>query len=290
MATHPPVALRTRPLSAALGAEIAGIDLSRELDRDTADAIHAAWLEHIVLIFPGQQLGESDQRRFAACFGAVGARARPVARRPEGADYDGAFMLIGNIRDDDGAYAGSLPDGELWFHHDMSYVPEPHKATILYAIHIPSTGGNTKFANMYKAYDNVPQDLKDRLAGRQVLQIYDFAMTEKVDIDTDTAGIKQQWQPVFVSHPETGRPALFVSRLMSALIEGLDRAESDALLEQLFEISEDPAVIYEHVWRPGDLLMWDNRCSIHARTDFPATERRLLRRCTVVGGPLAAAA
>lgn len=285
MATHPPVALQTRPLSAALGAEIAGIDLSRELDRDTADAIHAAWLEHIVLIFPGQELGEPDQRRFAACFGAVGDRARPVARRAEGADYDGAFMLIGNIRDDAGAYAGSLPDGELWFHHDMSYVPEPHKATILYAIDIPATGGNTKYANQYMAYDNVPTALKQKLAGRRALQVYDYTMTEKVDIDKGIEGIKHQWQPIFVTHPETGRTALYVSRLMTAEIEGLTRSEGDAILDELFDISEDPSVVYEHVWTPGDVAMWDNRCSIHARTDFPASERRLLRRCTLEGGP-----
>lgn len=285
MATHLPAALQTRPLSAALGAEIADIDLSRELDRDTVDAIHAAWLEHIVLIFPGQQLTEPDQRRFAACFGAVGERARPVARRAEGADYDGAFMLIGNIRDDDGAYAGSLPDGELWFHHDMSYVPEPHKATILYAIDIPATGGNTKYTNMYTAYDNVPTALKQKLAGRRALQVYDFAMTEKVDIDKGIEGIRHQWQPIFVTHPETGRTALYVSRLMTAEIEGLTRGDGDAILDQLFDISEDPSVVYEHVWTPGDVAMWDNRCSIHARTDFPASERRLLRRCTVEGSP-----
>ncbi len=285
MATHLPSALRTRPLSAALGAEIADLDLSRELDRDTADAIYAAWLEHIVLVFPGQQIAEPDQRRFAACFGTLGERARPLARRPEGADYDGAFMLVGNIRDDDGEYAGSLPDGELWFHHDMSYVEEPHKATILYAIDIPATGGNTMFANQYMAYDNVPTALRQKLAGRRVLQVYDYAMTEKVDIDKGLDGVKHRWQPIFVTHPETGRTALYVSRLMTAEIEGLSRGDGDAILDELFAISEDPSVVYEHVWAPGDVVMWDNRCSIHARTDFPASERRLLRRCTVQGGP-----
>ncbi len=289
MATHLPAALRTRPLRAALGAEIAGLDLSRELDRDTADAIYAAWLEHIVLVFPGQQIDEPDQRRFAACFGALGERARPLARRPEGADYDGAFMLVGNIRGDDGEYAGSLPDGELWFHHDMSYVEEPHKATILYAIDIPATGGNTMFANQYMAYDNVPKALRQKLAGRRALQVYDYAMTEKVDIGNGLDGIKHEWQPVFVTHPETGRTALYVSRLMTAEIEGLSRSDGDAILDDLFAISEDPSVVYEHVWTPGDVVMWDNRCSIHARTDFPASERRLLRRCTVQGGPTVAA-
>ena len=284
------MSLTITPLSPAFGAEISGIDFRRVPSPENIAQLNQTWLEHTVLVFRGQQLAEDDQRRFAACFGTVGERARPVTRRPEGAEYDGSFMLISNARNDAGEHIGSLPDGELWFHHDMSYVPEPHKATILYAIHVPASGGNTRFANMYKAYDNVPEELKQRLAGRQVLQIYDFAMTEKVDIDTDTTGIKQQWQPIFVTNPETGRPALFISRLMSALIEGLDRAESDDILEQLFDISEDPSIIYDHVWAPGDLLMWDNRCSIHARTDFPATERRLLRRCTVEGGALAAAA
>ena len=277
------------PVSSALGAEISGVDLRRELDAGTAATIPAAWLDHIVLFFRGQDLSEQDQRRFAACFGTIGERARPIEKRPEGADYDGAFMLVGNIRDEAGEYAGSLPDGELWFHHDMSYMAEPHKATILYGIDLPSQGGNTRFANMYRAYDNLPQLLKQTLAGRKALQVYDYAMIGRVDIDKQIANIKHQWQPIFVRHPETGRTALYVSRLMTAQIEGLTRTESDAILEDLFDYSEDPAVVYEHVWRPGDLLMWDNRCSIHGRTDFSPTERRLLRRCTVEGGPTVAA-
>jgi len=283
------MSLTITPTTAALGAEVGGIDLGRPLDDETVAALYAAWLEHIVLIFRGQRLGEPEQRRFAACFGRVGERARPAERRPEGQDYDGAFMLVGNIRDENGEYAGSLPDGELWFHHDMSYVAEPHKATILYAIDIPSIGGNTRYGNMYRAYDNVPDDLKRRLAGRKALQVYDYATVGRVDIDKGIDGIKHQWQPIFVRHPETGRNALYVSRLMTAQIEGLERDESDAILQQLFDISEDPSIVYEHVWTPGDLLMWDNRCSIHARTDFPASERRLLRRCTVEGSATIAA-
>ena len=273
------------PVSAALGAEIAGVDLKRELGAETIAAIHAAWLDHIVLIFHGHDLSEQEQRRFAANFGSLAERVRPVERRPEGGDYDGAFMLVGNIRDEAGEYAGSLPDGELWFHHDMSYVSEPHKATILCAIDVPSVGGNTRYANMYLAYDNIPQPLKQRLAGRNALQVYDYATTGRVQIDKGIENVKHQWQPIFVRHPETGRTALYVSRLMTARIEGMERVESDATLEELFEISEDPAIVYEHVWTPGDVLLWDNRCSIHGRTDFSPAERRLLRRCTIEGGP-----
>jgi taurine dioxygenase len=173
----------------------------------------------------------------------------------------------------------------------MSYVPEPHKATFLYAIKIPSRGGNTWFTNMYQAYDNLPAELKRRLAGRRVLHVYDYGTVGRIDPDTaDLSRIKHQWQPAFIANPETGRTALYVNRLMAARIEGLPRAESDDILERLFDVVEDPSIRYEHVWRPGDLVMWDNRCSCHARTDFPREEVRMLRRCTVLGGPVVAAA
>jgi taurine dioxygenase len=111
-------------------------------------------------------------------------------------------------------------------------------------------------------------------------------MLEKVDLKESLDGIQHQWQPIFVRHPETGKTALYVSRLISAAIEGLEREESDKILDQLINIAEDPNVVYEHVWQPGDLAMWDNRCSTHARTDFSATETRLLRRCTLEGAPM----
>jgi taurine dioxygenase len=279
------------PLGAACGAEISGVDLSQPLAAGTRDAIYRAWLDHVVLVFHGQDMSEEAQRRFAGIFGNVAERARPVERRPEGSDYDGRFMLVTNVRDEKGNPIGSLPDGEMWFHHDMSYVPEPHKATFLYAMKVPSRGGNTCFANMYRACDKVPAEMKQLLAGRRALHVYDYGTVGRIDPDTaDLSRIRHQWQPVFVANPETGRAALYVNRLMTARIEGLPRGESDAILERLFAIVEDRAIVYEHVWRPGDLVMWDNRCSCHARTDFPADEVRMLRRCTVEGGPVIAAA
>lgn len=284
------MSLSIRSLSPAGGAEIVGAVLRDPPDDAAIAAIEAAWHEHVVIVARDQELDEAQQLAFAARFGKVGSRTRPKERRAEIDDYDGAVMLVTNQRDEAGRFIGSIPEGELWFHHDMSYKPEPHKATMLHAIAIPSTGGNTRIANMYKAYDNVPVALKRKLAGRRVLQAYDFAFTEAVNIDDGLDRLQHCWQPVFVRHPATGRTALYVSRLMSALIEGLPRSESDAILAELFDIAEDPAIIYEHVWRKGDLVMWDNRCSIHARTDFPPEELRLLRRCTVEGGPMIAAA
>ena len=139
---------------------------------------------------------------------------------------------------------------------------------------------------MYKAYDAVPAALKAKLRGRKALHIHEYKRSEKADISGDISGIPHCYHPVFITHPDTGRKSLFVDRLMTARIEGLDQAESNVVLQQLYEIGERREFIYEHVWRPGDFLMWDNRCTIHARTDFPKEERRLLRRCTVEGEPL----
>ena len=283
--------LTITPFDAPIGAEVTGVDLRNAFDKSIVDEIYQAWLDHLVLIFRDQSLSKDEQVAFANQFGDVGIRATPKDVQNEVANgYDGSIMLVTNQRDEKGNYIGSLQDGEMWFHHDMSYRPEPHKATLLHALKLPSTGGNTKFANQYLAYENIPDDIKERIRGRKVLQAYNFTMLEKVNLEEGLDDIQHQWQPIFIKHPETGKTALYVSRLISAMIENLPREESDDILGQLIEIAEDRAIVYEHVWQPGDLAMWDNRCSTHARTDFPAEEARLLRRCTLEGAPMVGAA
>jgi taurine dioxygenase len=283
--------LTITPFDAPIGAEVTGVDLRNAFDKSIVDEIYQAWLDHLVLIFRGQSLSKDEQVAFANQFGDVGIRATPKDVQNEVANgYDGSIMLVTNQRDEKGNYIGSLQDGEMWFHHDMSYRPEPHKATLLHALKLPSTGGNTKFANQYLAYENIPDEIKERIRGRKVLQAYNFTMLEKVNLEEGLDDIQHQWQPIFIKHPETGKTALYVSRLISAMIEDLPREESDEILGELIEIAEDRAIVYEHVWQPGDLAMWDNRCSTHARTDFPAEEARLLRRCTLEGAPMVGAA
>ncbi len=278
------------PLSGALGARLTGIDASQPLTPEVRDAIRDAWQEHIVLLLPDQELTHPQHVAFTSEFGTPGSRSRDKEKRPEGKSFDEAVMMVSNLRDKDGNPLGSLPDGEMWFHHDACYYPAPDAATFLYAIEVPSTGGNTRFSNMYTAYDNIPEALKRKLEGRQVLQIYNYGTVDKADPDGDLTGVRHGTQPIFIRHRETGRTALYVNRLMTARIEGLSRQDSDTILEELFAISEDPAIIYEHVWTPGDLLIWDNQSSCHARTDFPREERRVLRRCTIQGAPMQAAA
>ena len=277
--------LDIRPLSDAIGAEIRGVDLSKPLDADTVAAIKDAWHEHIVLLFRDQDIDTDQQIAFAEHFGDVGTRSRPAERRPEGADYNASIMLVSNVKKD-GKYIGSLPDGEMWFHHDMCYDKAPHKGTFLYAMELPSTGGNTLFANMYAAYDRLSDDMKERVKGQRALQIYDFATRETVDISDDISKYKHEVQSVTITHPVTGRRALYVNPLITARIEDIPEDDSRAMLDELFAFADDPSIAYEHEWRLGDLMMWDNWCSCHARTDFPASERRMLRRCTVKGQPL----
>ena len=270
--------MKIDPIPGPLGARVTGVDLRKEPDAETWAAIHRAWLDYLVLVFPGQDLTEEQQIRFSRHWGEF-----PVRKRFDDRDTkvsDKSIMLVSNIREN-GKPIGSLPDGEMMFHTDGAYDEHPYRYTLLHAIELPSVGGNTLFANMYKAYETLPDDLKRRLAGCHGVQGY-YANT--VSKDNPVAAYSGDFtHPLFIRHEETGRTALYVSRLMTLRIPELPEDESDAVLEQLFDHSEKPEFIYEHVWTRGDFVMWDNRCTNHARTDFPETERRLLRRTVIQG-------
>jgi alpha-ketoglutarate-dependent taurine dioxygenase len=276
-ATARPAAFAVRPLSPALGAEIIGVDLGQEIDDRTFAQIREAWHEHLVILLRDQELSEEDQVRFAEKFGppAVIHTKQFVRNHP-------AVMLISNIRED-GKPIGALPDGEMHFHTDQCHQERPAMASMLYAIEVPRAGGNTLFANGYKAYETLPDALKLRIAGRKALNAYDYDTAATKRGTRLAEGVPSYAHPVVRTHPATGRKALYVNRLMTVRIEGLPAAESDELLDALFAHQERREFVYEHVWRPGDLLMWDNRCTLHARTDFSADERRLMRRVTILG-------
>jgi len=282
--------IQVTPLDAPLGASVTGVDLSQPLTDDLKAAITKAWHDNIILVFPDQDLAGPAQLAFARHFGPIKERGRPKERRPEIEvnDYESQVMYISNVKEN-GKPIGSLPDGQMWFHHDGCYKKRPQRASFLYALELPSTGGNTKFANMYKAYDAVPKVLKKLLADKTALHVYDYELRAQFDINTGLDGVAHYSQPVFIRHPDTGRTALYTNRLMTARINELPEDESKSVLAELFAIGEDPSVVYEHVWTVGDFVMWDNLCSMHARTDFPAEERRLLRRCVVEGEPVIAA-
>jgi len=192
-------------------------------------------------------------------------------------------MYIGN-RKKDGKMAGALPLGEMQFHSDQCYQERPAAGTMLYSIEIPAEGGNTLFANAYKAYDALHLDVKKTIEGRKAVQVYDYGggvLDRKHMVDPKN-GVSFA-HPVARTHPVTRRKALYVNRLMTHHIEGLAREESEQLLALMFETIERPEFIYEHRWRVGDVLLWDNRCTLHARRDFNPEERRWMRRVTIKG-------
>ena len=279
------MSITVTPRSPALGAEITGVDLAAPLDEATRAAINRAQLDHLVLVFPDQKLGDADQIRFSEYFGELGGRKRHQDRA-EADDVHFGVMLVTNIRKD-GKPIGSLPDGEMMFHTDGAYDALPYKLTLLYGIDLPAKGGNTLFANMYTAYETLPDDLKRKLAGKRARHRYYAGSVHKDDPLGNLSGDTDH--PVVVAHEETGKTSLYLSRLFTYRIAGMPEDESTALLERLFDHCERPEIIYEHVWRPGDLVVWDNRCTNHARTDFAPTERRLLRRTAVQGTAPAAA-
>jgi len=274
------VSIKVEPISDAVGAKITNIDVGKEMTPDVLREVHQAWLDYQVLVFPEQQLDEEDQIRFTANFGEVGGRNRKVPTAEGNSVSHPGIMLISNIRKD-GKPIGSLPDGEMMFHSDGAYAKRPFRYTLLYAIEVPSFGGNTKFSNMYKAYDALPEDFKKRFSNCHAEQVY-YAGSVKKDKPSESL-TGSRIHPLFIKHEETGRTAIYASRLITTRIEELSRQESDEALEQIFEISERDEFVYEHIWTPGDFVVWDNRCLNHARTDFSGGERRLLRRTTVLG-------
>lgn len=278
-----------RPLSPALGAEITGVDLSQTLDPSVVAEIMAAWAEYNVLLFRGQDISEDDQFRFARLFGPISERVQPpVETRPAGPDNYNKMMLVSDRVGEDGRPLGALGHGEMFFHTDKCYIRVPHRASFLYSMEVPSEGGHTKYASLVRAYENLPPDLRKRLEGRKVLQAYSYGqvLEDRVDPDCDLSKVLHHWQPLFVTLPESGRKGAYVSRLMSILIEGMDTQESREILDLICDIVEAPENIYEHVWRVGDLVVWDNFGCVHARTDWPDEQPRSLRRCTVDGEAL----
>jgi taurine dioxygenase len=269
-------------LSPHIGAEVRHIDLRENLDPDTIKAIRHAWLDNAVILFRNQDLSQEDLLRVTGYFGEIGKLARPPEFFPKG--YSRLLpniMMISNIREN-GQTIGALPDGEMMFHHDMLHAEAPHNATLLYSLEIPTHGGETLFASGYAAYESLDPAVRTKLEGRKAFHHYNYGSTQRGD-NRGVAAYSESTHPVFRTHDETGRKAIYVNRLMTVGIVDMPPEQSEPLLNAVYDHSEKPEFVYSHVWRKGDLLVWDNRCSMHARNDFPADQRRLMLRTTIKG-------
>jgi taurine dioxygenase len=277
-------AITVTPTGAGLGSEVSGVDL-RHVDSATFAAIHQAWLDHQVLIFHDQSLSDADLISFARRFGDLDWAPvqengrRFVAGHPE-------LYVVSNVVEN-GEAIGSLGSGELVWHTDMSYLEDPPKASMLHALEIPSGGGNTLFCNMYAALDALPTSLRTRVEG--LLCKHDGTynsggyVRQGITPTDDPRRSPGMPHPVVCTHPETGRRMLYLGRRRNAYLMGLELAQSEALLDELWRHVDRPDFVYTHRWRVGDLVMWDNRCTMHRRDPFDAAARRVLHRTQIKG-------
>jgi len=278
------VDLNVMPMGKALGAAISGVDLKTISDAQFA-ALHRAWLDHLVVLLRGQKLTDAELIAFSRRLGALDwAPIQETGRRfVEG--YPEIYVVSNVV--ENGVPIGSLGAGEATWHTDMSYLEDPPKASMLYAIEIPPAGGNTYFCNMYRAYELMPESLKRRVAGLKLKHDgtynsggYVRQGVTPVDDPTMSPGV---YHPVVCTHPETGRKMLYLGRRRNAYIGGLPLAESEALLDELWSYATRDDVAWGHEWRPGDVVLWDNRCTMHRRDPFDASTRRVLHRTQIKG-------
>ena len=275
------------PTGAALAAELRGVDLRRIDDRDFA-AIHRAWLDHLVLLFRGQGLTDDDLTTFSRRFGELDLAPIQENGRRFVDGYPEIYVVSNVI--ENGVAIGSLGAGEAVWHTDMSYLDEPPKASMLYALEVPPTGGNTGFTNMYRAYDEMPEALKRRVAGLRLKHdgTYNSGgyVREGITATDDPVASPGTYHPVVCTHPETGRRCLYLGRRRNAYIEGLPLAESEALLDELWHYATREELSWYNTWSVGDLVLWDNRCTMHRRDPFDAGSRRIMHRTQMKGGSL----
>ncbi len=265
------------PLTSGIGVEFHGVDCSAPIADAIFEQILNAWQDNCVALFRNQNLNEQQQADFASRFGKLGR----VMHNHNGGTGVPGVMYISNIREN-GQLIGSLPDGEMFFHHDQCYIENPAIATMLYAMEVPSHGGNTLFANLFRAYDTLPEAIKEKIASLKAMNVYDYDTNATKRGSVIKEGTPHFAHPLVRIHSGNGRKAVYVNRLMSDHIVGMDPKESEDLLNYLFDHCEQKQFIYEHIWTPGDVLIWDNRSSAHARTDFSDQERRLMRRVAII--------
>jgi taurine dioxygenase len=273
------------PARHAFGAEIQSVDL-RQIDDDDFSTIYRAWQDHSVLLFRGQNLTDGDLITFSKHFGDLDwAPIQETGRRfveghPE-------IYVVSNVMKD-GVPIGSLGAGEASWHTDMSYLQDPPKASILYALEVPASGGNTYFCNMYRAYEFLPEELKRRIEGLKLKHDGTFNSGGYVrqggTPSDDPVTSPGTYHPLVCTHPETGRRLVYLGRRRNAYIGGLSLADSESLLDQLWLYATREEFAWHNQWRVGDLVLWDNRCTMHRRDPFDANSRRIMHRTQIKGG------
>ena len=272
------------PVQGRFVAEVDGVDLSRPLDDGDFGLIHDAFIAHSILVFRGQSLTNEQHIEFSRRFGELEIHTAKHWLLP---DYPEILVL--SNRGEQGTKP--IVNGGAYWHSDITYKAKPPLGSLLYALEVPPEGGDTLFADMYTAYESLDDETKARIEGLRAIHRYEdrYRMMAKEDKERPPLTKEQLAQvpdvvhPVVRTHPLSGRKALYVNEGFTVGIEGMPDAEGRALLEMLFRRSVEPGNVYRHCWRAGDLVMWDNRCTMHRATEYDLRHTRAMHRTTIQG-------
>jgi alpha-ketoglutarate-dependent taurine dioxygenase len=278
---------QVRALHPALGAEVRGVDMRRRLDADTFQAVHDAWMQHLVLVFPAQHITDEEHVAFTRSFGEPEIFHQNIIKSRRVKE----IFRVSNVDDEDNLMPPDHPTvkqvslAQFW-HTDSSYREVPCIGSLLHGVETSTTGGETQFTNMYAVYESLPEALKKQVRGRRAL--HDFGHLHKLAslrplTEEERAAMPPVWQPMVRKHPVTGRVSLYISPIYNDEVEGLAAAEARHLIGDLTEFAGQSQFVYRHRWSPDDVVLWDNRCTMHQVTPHDPQERRVMHRTTIVG-------
>lgn len=286
--------MEINPTGAALGADIVGFRF-RDYTADDIAAVRAAWTGHLVLRFRDTDLDDETQIRFSAEFGPPVIHPRQLQEGAHGTHPE--ILTVSNLKKADGSPAGDLGDGEVNWHTDTWFKERPPAGSFLRAIEVPPEGGNTQFLNMYAAYETLPQALKRAIAGRSIHHqtVYDGRGDVRLGMTVPATDDVRAWpgvdHPIARIHANSRRICLYLGGRRHASIVGLPPDESASVLDALWTHAANPSFVWTQVWKEGDMVAWDNRCTMHRRDAFDPDKRRLMHRTTAEGErPILAAA
>jgi taurine dioxygenase len=267
----------------SLGAEIKGVDLARATAHEIGE-IKKAWYRHDVLVFRKQRLTDDDLLRFSRHFGALDSPPNQGAGRKSPPGYPEVYV-VSNVLDEQGEPIGALGDGEAAWHTDMSYAPQPPDASMLYSLEVPAQGGDTSFCSMRAAVAKMPATLVERIRNLDIKHdgTYDSGgnLRKGLTASKDPRTSVGTPHPIIIEHPVSGAPALYLGRRLNAYVMGLELDESERLLDEIWSYAE--TAVYRHRWAVGDLVLWDNRTTMHRRDAFDPKARRIMHRTQIKG-------
>lgn len=288
--------IRITPMAAPVGADVTGVDLARPVDAATVEAVRQALGQYAVLRFRDQHLSDEALSGFTRHFGELDfnpAYAVPSlgvgpddAKVPDTVKY---VAIVSNVIEN-GKPIGGLGFGEAVWHSDMTYIDAPPAACLLYALEVPTFGGDTGFLSLYHAYETLDPALQQRVQGLQLKHDATYnsggelrrGMVEHADPRRTTGTV----HPLVTTHPRSGRKLLLLGRRRNAYIAGLELDESEALLDALWAHATRAEHAWYQQWKAGDVVFWDNLATMHRRDAFPAHQRRIMHRTQVLGSPL----